>query len=463
MPSRRLLTPLLVGALLAVAAAAPSASAGAQVERRLSLDSNGRVAVAEVARAMLPWLRPRYRRDITITTTAAKRIAGTLGQHTLRTWNIQGRMAGVSFSADGDDLLLIFDTDKLKRRGLLLKSLARRFATMRGTGAASLVPSSGQPPPVTAQQPHSAPTGDGRLDRPGRHARGSLPAIEPGLIRVSDSRVGGPPVVLVHGLDGHVASFAAAATQLGDRGYDVYVLQWSAGQSVPDAAAFLGKELRGLHGKVGEKISLVTTSLGGIIGAWYIEQDPAYSREVGRLIACCPPFQGAPLAAYHPRSALTSMMGALASQGLGPLFVFDGLGDAAADIVPGSPILRTLQKTKRRRGVRYAILAGNKPLLPDQVLLMAEGLVHQGAQNAQGAALDLMKWLGSVAREARAVSGGRGDGVVPLASTELSGVTDREVLSVNHMEFLSTPRPEAGPDAKVPALAEVVRRLPRVR
>jgi hypothetical protein len=57
----------------------------------------------------------------------------------------------------------------------------------------------------------------------------------------------------------------------------------------------------------------------------------------------------------------------------------------------------------------------------------------------------------------RGAAGGRGDGAVPLTSQALVGVSDRVVLPLNHLDFL-TEDPEAG---RILALDEVVKRLPK--
>ena len=127
------------------------------------------------------------------------------------------------------------------------------------------------------------------------------------------------------------------------------------------------------------------------------------------------------------------------------------------DLEPGSRLLTLLKKGKRDRKVTYSILAGNQPIVPAPLLSAIVGAAQQLKQ--QHGNNELAQWLAAITREATLVSGGKGDGVVLLSSTKLKGVRDRKVLPINHMQFLATPR-RGGP---VPALAEVIERLPRTR
>ena len=308
-----------------------------------------------------------------------------------------------------------------------------------------------------------------RVDRVrvGRHVddlevalRGLLGASAPvfTLERVAGSRDRGPPVVLIHGLDSRADRLRGSAQAIAQRGYDVHLLHYPDDGRIEPTAQALGHLLRQLRRDTGQPITLVTTSMGGVIARTYLELDPAYDGEVARLIACCPPFAGSPMARFHVLAEVAETLGDVLTTGSQGLFVFDGLGQAAADLAPDSLLMQRLRAAQRAPGVRYSILAGQGDDLPPEALdaidAVVAGLRGRASGSADKVLLDAMT---EIIATARSVSGDRGDGAVSLASQSLPGVRDRVVLPYSHLEFLDGD----GASGPIPALAEVVERLPR--
>jgi pimeloyl-ACP methyl ester carboxylesterase len=277
------------------------------------------------------------------------------------------------------------------------------------------------------------------------------------LSRVAGSNAKGPPVVLLHGLDGSAGRFGPAAGALAGAGYDVYLFTYPNDGRIMDSALALGAELRALRDLRGRKISLVTQSMGGLVALAAVELDEAYDGSVDRLIACVPPFGGAPMARYHLiTEAVDTVRGLLDGDPRG-LVIFDGLGQASSDLRPGSRLLRKIAGSKRRPEVKISILAGQGEVVPDTHLLALEVALRAARpETAAGERLALDLLLEATVTS-RGAAGGRGDGAVPLSSQRLPGVDDRVVLPLNHLEFLSEDA-EAG---EVQALGEVLKRLPR--
>ncbi|MGM0577869.1 MAG: esterase/lipase family protein [Myxococcota bacterium] len=275
------------------------------------------------------------------------------------------------------------------------------------------------------------------------------------LDRVQGSAQGGPPVVFVHGLDSGPESLHGAAAALAHDGRDVYLFRYPDDGRIRRTARALGRLLRGLHRDTGRRIDLVTVSMGGVVARTYLETDPDYGGEVARFIACCPPFGGAPLARYHAVREIPETLSDLLGEGLGGLFVFDGLGQAARDLQPDSPLMRDLRAAERREGVRYSILAGDGDVVGPEVFAVADATLARLARSEDAMARTAATWLEGLVEAARAVSGPRGDGAVTLESQRLDGVDDRAVLPVDHLSFLAGD----GADEPIPGLAEVRRRL----
>lgn len=288
---------------------------------------------------------------------------------------------------------------------------------------------------------------------------GADPTPTYALERVEGSDPKGPPVVLVHGLDSGPERMMGAARAIAAAGYDTWMLHYPDDGRIVTSAKELGRLLRELHAERKKRISLVSVSMGGVVARTYLETDPDYSGEVARFIACCPPFGGSPMARYHVLAEITETLGDLVAKGFDGFFIFDGLGQGAADLLPKSALMRRLAKTRRKRGVRYAILAGRGSIVPLAGFVAAESVLdalRQQAEPSDKLTLDLLREVVTTAKD---VSGTRGDGAVTLKSQELRGVKDRVILDHHHLEFLAGDG--ADPAEPIPALAEVLKRLPK--
>lgn len=418
-----------VGVLGPVETMTPAMANGMTDVHRVSVDSSGMVRMKDVVKVLSRYL-DRSSDPVVAHSATRERVTGAVGKSVVKRWNMIFRTCGVSFETTGPFLVITVEADKPSRA----KRYYRRMVT-RLAGKAEVAPRS------RARQTERAVITPAKL----------------GITRIPESRPAGPPVVLVHGMDSSPKAIAAASSALAQRGYDVYVFHYSSESRISDSGLFLGQELRDLHRTVKQKLSLVTLSLGGVIALYAIERDPKYSGIVSRFIACAPPFKGAGLARYRPLSTLKNALTGLAAQGLGQVLVFRGLGDAAMDLEPGSRLLSLLNKGRRVRGIKYSILAGNQPVVPAPLLFALSSAAQQ--MQRDGNNKELAQWLAGITHEASLVSQGKGDGVVLLSSAQLKGVRDRQVLPINHMQFLSSPR-GGGP---IPALPEVIKRLPKVR
>lgn len=282
------------------------------------------------------------------------------------------------------------------------------------------------------------------------------PAVS--LEQISDAQSRGPPLLLLHGLDATSESLRPAAQALAAQGYDTYLFTYPNDGRVMASARALGVELRALSQSTGQRLSLVTVSMGGLVALAALELDETYDGSVARLIACTPPFEGSPLAPYHLVTEVVDTVRGLLEGDTSGLLIFDGLGQASSDLRPGSSFLRQIKASKRRQDVQYTILAGRGEIVPDlQLKRLLTALAH-ARPTTRGATRLGLDLVAEATRAARQSSGGRGDGAVPLSSQHLEGVKDRVILPLHHLEFLH-PQGEGGPLA---AMETVLERLPRV-
>jgi pimeloyl-ACP methyl ester carboxylesterase len=401
---------------LAACAVGPGALAAAPapdvVEHRVPIDAAGRVALRDLTDVLL--------RETSSAVSAPRDLdAGSVDLARLRSpaWMLAANLGlapvGVGLRVEDGALIVRIDRDRLRGRVDQLETLLRAVF--------------GRGPPVYA------------------------------LERIDGSSQIGPPVVLVHGLDSTVDRLRGAASAIARAGYDAYLFRYPDDGGVEATAAALGEQLQALHRARGRRIALVTVSMGGVIARTWLELDPRAGDEVERLIACVPPFAGSGIARYHLLSEISETVRDMLGHGFDGFFVFDGLGQGARDLVPGSSLLRRLAASKPRAGVRYSIVAGNRPIVEDAVFSAARSALRALGDGADEARRFAIALVGELVDEAARVSGGRGDGAVSLESQSMAGVSDRVVLPMSHFDALSGD----GAAGSIPALADVVSRLPR--
>ena len=277
------------------------------------------------------------------------------------------------------------------------------------------------------------------------------------LIHLSDADARGPVVVMLHGVDSSRRQFLGACDWLDQRGYDVYFFEYPNDDRIRRNAERLSNKLRELPKHRRQDISLVTLSMGGLVAQCMLEDDALHVPGVRRLIACTPPFKGSRLAKIRVLNELDDMFESLMHGGGFEAPFRDGLGLGGHDLRPGSVLLQELAEGKRREGVQYSILAGNRSFLSAGLINKASGLV---AKNALASPLEetgralIREQLDDLMR----FTDGKGDGAVTLESATLDGVEDRQVLPLTHLQFLVGDEPRAD----IPALAEVLQRLPKI-
>lgn len=279
------------------------------------------------------------------------------------------------------------------------------------------------------------------------------------LNRLSPEGTDGPAVVFLHGLDSSRRFFKGACEVLVEKGYDLYFFEYPNDDQVVENAKRLSDALKILPPERRRDISLLTHSMGGVIGQYMIETPELHVPGVKRLIACAPPFQGSELAALRGFVELGDQtMGLLTEPAKGPSFFGDGMGRAGRDLRPGSLLMERLDRLERNPEVEYSILAGDKGIVDPAVLrrmqdeLRAEEADNPLAEAARRLALERVEVMLKFAS-------GKGDGAVNLDSATLEGVDDRVVLPLHHLEFLTG----LDPDREIGAMDEVLKRLPEAR
>jgi len=249
-------------------------------------------------------------------------------------------------------------------------------------------------------------------------------------------------IVLIHGLNSDPAKVdALLAAARADR-FPCAVLSYPNDQPIDDSAKLLSRELSRLakdHPRRG--VSLVTHSMGGLVARAAIEDPKLDPGNVRQLIMVAPPNHGSALARFAFGLELNEHVAEDRRKIEVNTFlaaVEDGLAEAARDLRPDSPFLRTLNARARNPNVRYTIFLGTAaPLTDADLARLRRTAAAAGKRNrwVQFFGPRAQIWL----EDLDETVGGKGDGVVSLARGRLEGVQDTVVLHFSHTSVLRTP------------------------
>jgi pimeloyl-ACP methyl ester carboxylesterase len=267
-----------------------------------------------------------------------------------------------------------------------------------------------------------------------------------------------PTVCLVHGVNSTSGGFTHMVGPLEEAGFGIVLYDYPFNRSLEESAARFARDWSAFRRESGETRpwALVGHSMGALVARDYVE-GPAYGGDVSTLVMIAPVNQGSYLAKSQTVLQLIkgvrAVNGRRASDALAHLG--DGLGEAAADMTPGSAYLKALNARPRRAGVAYHILAGDVGVLSVSARRQVEDQV--GALTRQGGlfgGLTRAAVGGHFSERLDEITDGAGDGCVAVARTKLSGVADHVVIHANHAELIRAPLlyPDPGPVACMPYL-----------
>jgi pimeloyl-ACP methyl ester carboxylesterase len=242
-------------------------------------------------------------------------------------------------------------------------------------------------------------------------------------------------VVLVHGLDCGVGNLMPLGGLLQADGYQLAYFDYPDDQHVADSTALFTRQMTALRAAYPRlPVDIVAHSMGGLIARAYIEGDD-YAGGVDHFVMLATPNRGSDWSKcrlglelqehyyqwrYNPDWHWTWM-------------ITDGLGEAGADLKPGSPFLAQLNAHPRRDGVKYTIVAGNQhpaSRVTSNVLEKSSNLIRGRAANWWG--VRQTKAALERGAERMAEKTGDRDGPVKVSRAKLHGVDDFVVLPVDH-------------------------------
>jgi pimeloyl-ACP methyl ester carboxylesterase len=283
----------------------------------------------------------------------------------------------------------------------------------------------------------------------------------------SDQPLNGRVVVLVHGLDEPGGIWDDLAPALAGEGHVVVRFEYPNDQAI----ALSGTSLLGGFGELSERgverLDLVCHSMGGLVARDALTREGfgTTGLEVGHLVTIGTPHGGSPWARLRAVAEIREQVQRwVESEDMDPKrllgFARDGVGQAGRDLLPGSDFLVDLDTRSLPEGIEVTCIVGR--------LTTAQGmetgkLLAAGTLRDVVGADDASAIMGAIDRLGREL----GDGVVPMSSAVLDGVSDVVILEANHrsmvrrVELGEMIRQGVGMDASAepPAIEVVLDRL----
>jgi pimeloyl-ACP methyl ester carboxylesterase len=271
-----------------------------------------------------------------------------------------------------------------------------------------------------------------------------------------------PTVCLVHGLNSSSGGFIHMLPWLEEAGYGIVIYDYPFNRRIEESCAAFARDWAAFRERSEDKLpwAILAHSMGALLARSMVEDDATWRGDVSSLILIAPVNQGSHLARVQTVIQLMNHLRSVNEKKTSKamMHLSDGMGQAAQDMLPGSPLLVKLNRRPRRPGVAYHIVAGDSGFLTRDGRAQIEGQVDLVNRNAgifgrftQAAVADLPELLDEL-------TDGTGDGCVAVARTRLEGVTDHVILHANHAELIRAPLlfPDPGPVACMP---EVLRWL----
>ncbi|PIE63778.1 MAG: hypothetical protein CSA26_11290, partial [Desulfobacterales bacterium] len=170
-----------------------------------------------------------------------------------------------------------------------------------------------------------------------------------------------PPVILVHGLDEPGKVWMNLAPALYQAGYDVWIMEYPNDQPVTQSSQLFLKELQQLAREEIAEISIIAHSMGGLVTRELLTNpDLGYSElshvhrvpKVTTFIMVGTPNHGSQMVRFRVFLELRDQFSRCIAGQCGVLNgIFDGAGEAKADLLPESDFLEALNKRPLPRDI----------------------------------------------------------------------------------------------------------------
>lgn len=244
-------------------------------------------------------------------------------------------------------------------------------------------------------------------------------------------------VVVLHGLHSSPETTSARflIPEIEKKGLKAVLFSYPNDQPIADSAKMLSTELKKLTRQFpGLKVTLIGKSMGGLVIRDAVER-PNSPRNVDKVIQIATPNQGSRLASFAFALEVWEHVVDAEDLGLSNIYdsIKDGLGEAADDLSPGSPFLKTLNGRPRNQAISYSIFLGDRGYLTEEQLAVLRTGLNIGSERlASLLKVDLTQMLADL-NDLDEVLAGKGDGAVSIERGRLAGVSDTVVMHFDHL------------------------------
>ena len=245
-----------------------------------------------------------------------------------------------------------------------------------------------------------------------------------------------PLVILVHGFNSTPERNAALMEPIRAAGYPCASFAYPNDWDLRETSALLSRQLKTFAVEhPSQEIALVTHSMGGLVARACVENSELDPSNVTRLVMIAPPSHGTLMAHLAIATDVWEHWIGRVDGGCWTRCrdsVIDGLGEAADDMVPGSPFLTELNARPRNPNIRYAVFLGTgASVSQDEMDWMRTALQETsgrcpGIRGCSGKLDDLLS-------DMEEIVDGKGDGIVALKRGRLDGVEDVVILPFGHL------------------------------
>ena len=245
-----------------------------------------------------------------------------------------------------------------------------------------------------------------------------------------------PLVVLIHGYNSSPEKNEGLLQVIRQHGYPTAGFAYPNDFHVFDSAQRLSTELSNFKKThANRRLVLVSHSMGGLVALECLENAQLNPGNVDRLIMIAPPTQGTMLARVAVATDIWEHW--LGRSNGGPWArwrdsVVDGLGEAADDLVPGSPFLTRLNSRQRNPNIEYTIFLGTGAGVAQAEMDWLRDKVRNTVDFFPGAS-EKADQVDHLLRELDELVDGKGDGIVAVKRGKLPGVEDVVVLPFGHL------------------------------
>jgi len=251
-----------------------------------------------------------------------------------------------------------------------------------------------------------------------------------------------PVVLVVHGYNSTPARNEPLAEAIRGAGFPCGHFAYPNDYTIPASTQLLSAALRHFASEhPRRRVVLVCHSMGGIVARACVEDALYDPGNVDKLILIAPPTRGTAVAHFAIATDVWEHWLARREGNPWERFhdsVVDGLGEAACELCPDSPLLRELNGRPRNPRIAYSVILGTGACLTDGELAWVRDSIVRRLARWPGIASSATR-LHTLLGDLDELVEGRGDGVVAVDRGRLRGVGDTLVLPFGHLAVTGEP------------------------